>query len=116
MAAKRKRNQVTNSESQKDFFDFENLKKADRLKLLMRILENMDVESRKKFFKNMLPFVLADSELTEATFKNNTGKQDVRKNEPIEITEYEKQLINKIAGHMKELQLLVDFEDLLGNP
>jgi hypothetical protein len=64
----------------------------------------------------MLPYVLSDKELTEAVFKNNTGKQDTRKSKVVELTSQEKELINQIADHMKELQLLVDLEDLLNNP
>lgn len=99
-----------------DFSAFQSLKKTDRIKLLTSMIESLDIESRKSFFATMLPHILSDKDLTNAAFRQNTGKQDTRKNKSTDLSAKEIKMIGEIAGHMKELQLLVDFEDLMNNP
>lgn len=100
-------------------FDFENylqLKKAERVKLLQQMVEKLDPESRKKFFKGLLPYVLSDDTLTKEAFKYNSGRQSAAKSKVIEITAKERELINQIADYFHELELIVDLDELLYNP
>jgi len=100
-------------------FDFEHylhLKRNERLKLLQRMVETLDTESRKKFFKGLLPYVLSDEEMTKEAFKYNTGKQTPSKSLVVELTPHERAMINQIADHFQELQYIVDLEELMFNP
>lgn len=99
-----------------DFDNYLNLKKKGRLKLLQRMVENLDPETRKKFFAGLLPYVLADEDLTKEAFKYNTGKQSAETPQKIELTSKEKEMINQIADYFHELQHIVDLDDLLLNP
>lgn len=99
-----------------DFDKYLNLKKAGRLKLLQRMVENLDAETRKKFFAGLLPYVLSDDDLTKEAFKYNTGKQSAPKPYVVELSAKEKEMISQIADYFHELQHIVDLDDLLLNP
>lgn len=99
-----------------DFDQYLKLKKAERVKLLQQMVERLDPESRKKFFKGLLPYVLSDDNLTKEAFKNNTGKQTIKKSRVVEISAKERELISQIADYFHELELIVDLEELLYNP
>jgi hypothetical protein len=99
-----------------DFDQYLNMKKAERVKLLQQMVENLDVESRKKFFKGLLPYVLSDDDLTREAFKNNTGKQKAKPSRVVELTTREKAMIGQIADYFQELQYIVDLDELMFNP
>ncbi len=99
-----------------DFDQYLKLKKNERLKLLQRMVENLDADTRKRFFAGLLPYVLQDDDLTKEAFKYNTGKQNVKKPYVVELTAKEKEMIGQIADYFHELQHIVDLDDLLQNP
>ncbi len=113
------KNKNTQQKANVKDFDFEqylSLKRNERLNLLQRMVETLDVESRKKFFKGLLPYVLSDDEMTKEAFKYNTGKQTISKSLVVELTPHEREMINQIADHFHELQYIVDLEELMFNP
>ena len=113
-----KSKKAVNKNSLKDF-DFDQylkLKKAERVKLLQQMVENLDPESRKKFFRGLLPYVLSDDNLTREAFKHNSGRQYTKKSKVFEITSREREMISQIADYFHELELIVDLDELLYNP
>lgn len=116
MKNKNKSGQSKTSVKDFDFEQYLQLKRNERLKLLQRMVETLDIESRKKFFKGLLPYVLSDEEMTKEAFKYNSGKQVPSKSLVVELTPHERAMINQIADHFHELQYIVDLEELMFNP
>ena len=99
-----------------DFDQYLNLRKAERIKLLQQMVEKLDPASRKNFFKSLLQYVLSDEELTALAFKNNSGKQEVKKSRVVTLSVKEKEMLGQIADYFHELELIMDLDELLINP
>jgi hypothetical protein len=91
----------------------EDFNRAERFNVIYQMVEHLDAQARKQFFKSMLPIVLNDKEFVSNTFIDGCGKSSAPKDR---LTEEELQMINQIADSMKEVQCLVDLDELLNNP
>jgi hypothetical protein len=116
MKSKQKKTVSASKVKEFDFDHYLKLKKAERVKLLQQMVEKLDPQSRKNFYKSLLPYVLSDDELTKEAFKYNTGKQESKKSRIVELTDKEKEMIGQIADYFHELELIMDLDELIFNP